>query len=175
MKRTAPRKDISAAVQQEYSHLASDYDNRWSYYVWTSLSETEKRLALSDTDLVLDVGCGTGTLFELIASKYIAAGMVGVDLSKEMLGRRPEEAERMRIALRRAGEQAAVSVRLLRHHRLLQRLPLFSQSRRVPGGARTCSKAQGQARHHRLVRRLYFMPRLRFLFAPHEPCPFQDV
>lgn len=74
------------AVLEEYASLAPAYDDRWSFYVWATLSETLKRMALRDSDRVLDVGCGTSSLFEMISAKYPSAGLVGVDLCAEMLG-----------------------------------------------------------------------------------------
>ena len=47
-----------------------------------SACESENILA-SERDLVLDLGCGTGTLTELLAGK--GYDMIGIDLSQEML------------------------------------------------------------------------------------------
>ena len=48
----------------------------------TALSETEQAL-LSERNLVLDLGCGTGTLTELMAEE--GYDMMGIDMSPEML------------------------------------------------------------------------------------------
>ncbi len=74
------------AVREEYSQLAPKYDEHWSYYVRATLNETAKRLTLRDSDRVLDVGCGTAALFEMISAKHPTLEMAGVDLCPEMLG-----------------------------------------------------------------------------------------
>jgi ubiquinone/menaquinone biosynthesis C-methylase UbiE len=74
------------AIKEEYAHLAPTYDEHWSFYVHATLSETAKRLALRESDRVLDVGCGTAALFEIISPKYPTVQMLGADLSPEMLG-----------------------------------------------------------------------------------------
>lgn len=56
-----------------------------------SASEKESALA-SERDLVLDLGCGTGTLTELLAGK--GYDMIGVDLSQEMLNIALEKKEK---------------------------------------------------------------------------------
>lgn len=73
------------AVKEEYSHLAPIYDERWSFYVRASLRETLRRMALREFDRVLDVGCGTAALFEMISAKYPKIEMAGVDFCTEML------------------------------------------------------------------------------------------
>ena len=57
----------------------------------TSDPEGETALA-SERDLVLDLGCGTGTLTELLAGK--GYDMMGIDLSQEMLNVALEKKER---------------------------------------------------------------------------------
>lgn len=46
--------------------------------------EAEEDILASERNLVLDLGCGTGSLTELMAAKGF--DMIGVDLSQEMLG-----------------------------------------------------------------------------------------
>ncbi|MGQ3684505.1 MAG: methyltransferase domain-containing protein [Candidatus Loosdrechtia sp.] len=72
-------------VIDEYAHIASRYDKRWSFYISATLRETLKRLDIKPTDTLLDVGCGTGTLLEAISQKYPSAKLVGTDISREML------------------------------------------------------------------------------------------
>ncbi len=52
----------------------------------------EEALLSSERNLVLDLGCGTGTLTELLAGKGF--DMIGIDLSKEMLNIAMEKKER---------------------------------------------------------------------------------
>lgn len=54
--------------------------------------ETEIERLESERDLVLDLGCGTGTLTELLAGK--GYDMIGVDLSQEMLNIALEKKEK---------------------------------------------------------------------------------
>jgi len=71
--------------QTAYTRDASAYDAR------TSAFDTYRRrlvdlLPLRRGDVVLDVGCGTGLLFERVRSRIGADGViVGVDASREML------------------------------------------------------------------------------------------
>ena len=73
------------AIRREYDRVASRYDRRWSNYIQATLGETLKRLDLQNSDRLLDIGCGTATLFQAIRVKYPSIGLVGVDISSEML------------------------------------------------------------------------------------------
>lgn len=77
-------------LRREYSTMASQYDNRWKFYVEASIRETLRRLRVAPWDRVLDVGCGTGALLEALSLAAPRAKLAGVDLSGEMLevGRR---------------------------------------------------------------------------------------
>ncbi|MCG6946744.1 MAG: class I SAM-dependent methyltransferase [Deltaproteobacteria bacterium] len=72
-------------IDRKYSHVAPDYDSRWSFYIQATIRETVKRLDLQDSDRLLDIGCGTASLFQAIASRYPSVELVGVDLSPAML------------------------------------------------------------------------------------------
>lgn len=75
----------SDPVQQEYSRLAATYDRRWSFYVNATLQETLQRVVIKPQDRVLDLGCGTGSLLELIYARFPKASLAGLDPSVEML------------------------------------------------------------------------------------------
>ena len=80
-------------VIREYSEAAKIYDSKWSFYIDASADETIRRLSLTPTTRVLDVGCGTGALLEKLA---LRGGLVlhGIDPVPEMLavarGKLPE-------------------------------------------------------------------------------------
>lgn len=73
------------AVSREYKELADFYDDRWAFYVEATLSETLNRMDLLNSDMILDVACGTGTLLQRISILYPDAKLFGIDLSTEML------------------------------------------------------------------------------------------
>ena len=72
-------------VVREYSGLAAEYDQKWSFYVEATTRETMSRLRLRPGDRVLDVGCGTGALLEAIGRAYPQARLAGMDPVAEML------------------------------------------------------------------------------------------
>ncbi|MDT8449141.1 MAG: class I SAM-dependent methyltransferase [Wenzhouxiangellaceae bacterium] len=73
------------SLEQEYGSLASRYDRRWWRYIDASVHETLKRLEVAAGHYVLDVGCGTGALLELLARRQPRGTYIGTDLSGEML------------------------------------------------------------------------------------------
>jgi len=72
-------------IKRKYNHIAPDYDKRWSFYIEVTLRETLKRLGLQVSDRLLDIGCGTASLFKPILAEYPSVELVGVDLSTRML------------------------------------------------------------------------------------------
>ena len=72
-------------VVAHYSKLAADYDNRWSFYLESTIRETLRRLPIAKGDSVLDVGCGTGLLLQAVARSESGVRMAGVDPTPEML------------------------------------------------------------------------------------------
>lgn len=72
-------------VLREYTRLARRYDARWAYYVAASIKETLKRLPLTPTQSVLDVGCGTGALLAVLGGRFPEATLTGIDPTLEML------------------------------------------------------------------------------------------
>lgn len=72
-------------AQNEYAHLAPQYDRRWSFYVNATLQETIHRLDLNSHERILDLGCGTGTLIQRLLHLAPEKVIVGLDPSAEML------------------------------------------------------------------------------------------
>lgn len=72
-------------VAREYRKLADRYDERWAFYVEATLRETLRRMDLQQSDRILDVACGTGTLLQMISALNQEAHLFGIDLSTEML------------------------------------------------------------------------------------------
>ncbi len=72
-------------VLTEYARLAGQYDRRWSFYLDATTRETLKRLCPRPGDELLDVGCGTGTFLQALASAFPRVKLTGVDPSSAML------------------------------------------------------------------------------------------
>jgi ubiquinone/menaquinone biosynthesis C-methylase UbiE len=75
----------SDPVQNEYAHLAPQYDRRWSFYVNATVQETMHRLDLNSHERILDLGCGTGTLIQRLLHLAPEIEIFGLDPSAEML------------------------------------------------------------------------------------------
>lgn len=85
MDRIIHRTNIGDPIERKYSQVAPAYDSRWSFYIQATIRETVKRLDLQNSDRLLDIGCGTASLFQAIVSKYPSVELVGVDLTPAML------------------------------------------------------------------------------------------
>lgn len=83
MKQTRSRGD-EQVVRKAYAKLAFDYDARFRSYVERSIEETTARLDIEQGERLLDIGCGTGTLFQRLGTSSKWA-LVGVDISLDML------------------------------------------------------------------------------------------
>jgi len=70
-------------MMQRYDLTAHLYDMRYAEEQNAKIKAALKNVNLKKKDLVLDVGCGTGLLFEHIADKTEAT--VGLDISKRTL------------------------------------------------------------------------------------------
>lgn len=72
-------------VVAEYAKGAERYDEKWAFYVEATTRETMRRMPMTATARVLDVGCGTGELLRRLRAKYPAAALAGLDPVAEML------------------------------------------------------------------------------------------
>ncbi len=68
-----------------YDRLASVYDTRWSGYLSISLALARANLFVRPGDTLIDVGCGTGQLLELVTRQESEVHACGVDPSGAML------------------------------------------------------------------------------------------
>jgi len=76
--------DHAARVTTHYEQLARQYDRRWSGYLQGTLTRLLKCLALSGTERVLDLGCGTGEFERLVMQQFGSVSMVGLDTTPAM-------------------------------------------------------------------------------------------
>lgn len=72
-------------MMEEFARLAPRYDRRWADYLRVTHERTLRRLELRPHHCLLDVGCGTGSLLQMIAARYPEVGLTGVDACHEML------------------------------------------------------------------------------------------
>lgn len=72
-------------VVAEYAKAAERYDEKWAFYVDSTTRETLRRMPMTPTARVLDVGCGTGELLMRLRAKYPDAVLAGLDPVAEML------------------------------------------------------------------------------------------
>jgi ubiquinone/menaquinone biosynthesis C-methylase UbiE len=77
---------MARTSREEYAGLAAGYDRRWAAYVERSLALLRPHVEGAELGVVLDLGCGTGSLLlRLAAWRAYVARYVGVDASPEML------------------------------------------------------------------------------------------
>jgi ubiquinone/menaquinone biosynthesis C-methylase UbiE len=72
-------------VRKQYNDIASIYDRRWSKYITNTLSFFKAWANIPPQANVLDVGCGTGALEQMILAENPTQTMIGVDISERML------------------------------------------------------------------------------------------
>lgn len=84
---TTPDKAPKAYLQNLFDQYANHYDKHLTQYLQYSVPKTIKKLIDEQINLrdarILDLGCGTGLMGELLASD--ASLLIGVDLSEKML------------------------------------------------------------------------------------------
>jgi len=76
---------VNDPVVTEYARAAAGYDEKWAFYVDATTRETLRRMPMTGTARVLDVGCGTGELLMRLRAKYPEAMLAGLDPVEEML------------------------------------------------------------------------------------------
>jgi len=75
--------DKKRDVMQRYDLTAHIYDIRYAEEQTAKIEAVMESINMEKEGLVLDVGCGTGLLFEYVANK--AEAIVGLDISRETL------------------------------------------------------------------------------------------
>lgn len=85
MKPFRSQKNSNNQILKEYSRLAENYDDRWDFYIKTSLQETLKRIDIKPGQKILDVGCGTGVLLETLSEKHPDLMLAGIEPTPKML------------------------------------------------------------------------------------------
>lgn len=70
-------------TMQHYNLTAKTYDLQYAEEQKAKIEAALEKVKLAKNSLILDVGCGTGLLFEYVAGK--AETVVGLDVSRKML------------------------------------------------------------------------------------------
>jgi ubiquinone/menaquinone biosynthesis C-methylase UbiE len=70
-------------IMRRYDLTANIYDMRYSEEQTAKIESALKSVNVDKGDLVLDVGCGTGLLFDYVANK--AEAVIGLDISRKSL------------------------------------------------------------------------------------------
>lgn len=72
-------------LRNEYATLAPIYDQKWAKYLSPINRKTLEFLPDLAGKVILDVGCGTGQLLEIVANQFPTTKLTGIDISPEML------------------------------------------------------------------------------------------
>ncbi len=75
--------DKKRKVMRHYDASAPVYDGRYSSVQGAKIKAALKNLDLKESDYVLDVGCGTGLLFDYIIDRTLS--IIGIDVSRKSL------------------------------------------------------------------------------------------
>jgi ubiquinone/menaquinone biosynthesis C-methylase UbiE len=81
-------------IMRRYDLTASIYDMRYEEEQTAKIEAALKNINIKTRSLVLDVGCGTGLLFQRLVEK--SAGVVGLDISRETLAKAKKRAKSFR-------------------------------------------------------------------------------
>jgi 2-polyprenyl-3-methyl-5-hydroxy-6-metoxy-1,4-benzoquinol methylase len=134
-----------AVVQRHYRHLAPQYTEllTWSPdFIDRIASKALEKLRLSEDDVLVDIGCGTGMYsLALVDQVPLSQPVIGVDPSEEMLAGIPEDAPITRVAAdavdfsARPGTYDKVLIKEAIHH-VERKAELFGNlyERLTPGG-----------------------------------------
>jgi len=79
-------------VMRNYDHLAGIYDAQYSEEQNEKMKAALRSVDVKDDDYVLDLGCGTGLLFEHVGNR--AKLLVGLDVSTKILNGAKKRAKR---------------------------------------------------------------------------------
>lgn len=72
-------------IKREYAFLARRYDTLWDSYIQQSLKETLDHGEFKEGSRLLDIGCGTGQLIEVVGQAHPSISSTGLDLTFEMV------------------------------------------------------------------------------------------
>ena len=78
---------------RHYNHLAPFYDAQYSEEQNAQIETALNNTKLSQNDIILDMGCGTGLLFQHVAKS--AKLVVGIDASSKILQEAKKRAKRL--------------------------------------------------------------------------------
>ncbi len=85
--------DKKRDVMHRYDLTAHIYDMRYAEEQTAKIEAVMESISMEKESLVLDVGCGTGLLFEYVANK--AEAIVGLDISRETLLQAKKRAKKL--------------------------------------------------------------------------------
>ena len=94
---------LNAEAMDNPAHPSNPAGTRWDpgqYHRFTDhrlrpALDLLARVSLADVSLVYDLGCGSGNVTRLIAERFAAARVAGVDISSEMLAKAAETPDRI--------------------------------------------------------------------------------